>query len=292
MANTQQLKRRINTVNNISKITKAMEMVAASKMKRAQDQALKARAYALALSASLQKLSEIVDPRLHRLLGHHQEGKSLVILVSTEKGLCGSLNANLFKKLWQWWQKVDDPELIVIGKKAVTFAKNHAQFKLYAQFTDLPEELHYSDIVAVTSMVIEKFLTHEFRSVTLIYSDFINTLTQKTKVEQLLPLKFEEKKFIPTGDVVPGQIKKDYLFEPSPQLILDKLLPFYIENTVYHAFLESKASEHSARMVAMKNASENAAELTDELKLIFNKSRQESITKELLDISTAMVTLG
>jgi F-type H+-transporting ATPase subunit gamma len=137
---------------------------------------------------------------------------------------------------------------------------------------------------------MDGFLSGEFRSVHLIYMDFINTLSQKVRTAQLLPLTYDEG-YRDATMVVP-EIKSEYVFEPSPQEILSQLLPYYLENTVYQAFLESKASEHSARMVAMKNASENAADLVGELKLLFNKSRQASITNELLDITTAMLTLS
>ncbi|MGD9129341.1 MAG: ATP synthase F1 subunit gamma [Candidatus Woesebacteria bacterium] len=293
MANIRQISRRINTASNIAKITKAMEMVAASKMKKAQDQAIKARAYSQALIESLQTVSTVVDPELNALLTSHEQGVELAIVISSDKGLCGSLNANLYKKLAEWRDKQENPVVIMVGKKGVTFARNYG-YKLHAQFTDIPDHTTVSDIVAINTLVMEGFLKKEFKSVDLIYTDFINTLSQKAQLTRLLPLGFEKKtdsekkKEELAKEKLP---KKDYLFEPDAKTILDSLLPFYIENTIYHAFLEAKASEHSSRMVAMKNASESATDLVAELKLIFNKSRQESITNELLDITTSILGL-
>lgn len=289
MSNARQIKRRISAASNISKITKAMEMVAASKMKRAQDQAILARPYALALQDSLQKLASQSDPSLHALLSHHGEGTDILLVIGTNKGLCGSLNTQLFKKMDEWVKDHPEGEIIAVGKKIVNFCRLGG-FKIHAQYTDIPEKVSSSDLVPISTMVIENFLKKEYRSVGIVYMDFINTLSQKPRVTELLPMSSEA-----TKEEVDENQKKitkvEYLFEPDPAKILSSLLPFYIENSIYQAFLESRASEHSARMVTMKNASENAYELVDELKLVFNKSRQAAITSELLDITTASLTL-
>jgi len=289
MANTRQIKRRIGASQNISKITKAMEMVAASKMKRAQDQALAARPYSRALQNSLHKVAENTDASLHPLLASRQTGTEIAILISTEKGLCGSLNTILLKNAWQWQRLHPNGEFIVVGRKAVTFCRI-AGFKLYAQFTDLPERLSLRDILPLTSLIMNRFLDQEFKSVDLLYMDFINTLSQQLRTVQVLPIEPVET-YQDDGTVQPA-MTKEYTFEPDPKIILGQLLPYYIENTLFQAFLEGRASEHSARMVSMKNASENAADLVSELKLIFNKSRQASITNELLDITTAALTVS
>lgn len=289
MANARQVKQRIGTAKNISKITKAMEMVAASKMKRAQNQALSARAYSDALIESLRTLSKVVNPDSHPLFKKHTNGISIALLLSTDKGLCGSLNTNLMKQLQQWSKDQDrDVAVIAVGKKGVLAARALG-LNLHAQFTNLPEKLSSSDVISITKLILDGFLAKEFASVDVIYVDFINTLSQKVKVEKLLPVvklsnSIEDKTMI-------QKMVSDCVFEPSPKIIFDHIMPFYIENTVFHSLLELRASEHSARMVAMKNASENAAELVDELKLIYNKSRQQSITTELLDITTAMLAL-
>jgi F-type H+-transporting ATPase subunit gamma len=290
MANTRQVKRRITTAKNISKITKAMEMVAASKMRRAQAQAVAARPYALELFRSLRHVAQRVDAGLHPLLTQHAAGQRVVVIVGTDKGLCGSLNTRLFRELLVLKEQLkDDPIVIAVGKKTVLFCRL-AGLKVYAQFTDLPEKIGMTNVLPITSLVIEKFLDQTFSSVDIIYMDFVNTLKQTVKVERLLPI---SKEIVATSTAETVEANEaEYLFEPSAQDILDILLPFYIENTVYHAFLEGKASEHSARMVSMKNASENAADLVQELLLVFNKGRQQAITSELLDITTASLTLA
>lgn len=286
MANARQIKRRITAAGNISKITKAMEMVAASKMRKAQDQATAARPYARALQASLAKLSQGVSAEAHPMLFNHGHGKDVVVVIATDKGLCGSLNAQLMKATLRWFEQHPEGAMVAVGKKAVHFA-TLAGLSIHAQFTDLAEHVTTESILPLTELIADGFLDQGFRSVDVIYMDFINTLSQQVRSIQLLPLQ-------PT-DVFEAETAtepSEYIFEPSAKDILKELLPYYLENTVYQSFLEARASEHSARMVTMKNASENAGELVDELKLEFNKTRQASITSELLDITTASLTLN
>lgn len=292
MANARQVKGRISTAKNISKITRAMQMVAASKMKRSQEQALAARPYAEALSKSLKTVCTVIDSSIHPLLSTHDEGISIALVIATDKGLCGNLNGYLLKELDDWKKSHSgDLAVIAVGKKAVSFTRSIG-LEIFAQFTDLPEKITVKDVLPITSLVMENFLSRTFRSVDVIFTDFINTLSQQPKRDVLLPIAqtiHEPQPSKETGKE--GSSELEYLFEPSAAAILDRLLPFYVENSVFHAFLESRASEHSARMVAMKNASENASDLVDELQLIYNKSRQQSITGELLDITTATLTL-
>lgn len=288
MPNARQIKRRIAASQNISKITKAMEMVAASKMKKAQEQALATRPYSRALQNSLAKLGKYTDSSLHPFLRKPTTGAPVFLLISTNKGLCGALNPTLFKATLHEYQKYDNAKVIAVGKKAVAFAKI-VGLELHAQFTDLPEQIKAGDVLPISSLVMDGFLNGTFSSVHLVYMDFINTLSQKVRVAQLLPMTADTE-YRDESMLVP-EVSSEYVFEPSPAEILSTLLPYYIENSVYQAFLESKASEHSARMVAMKNASENAADLVSELKLLYNKSRQASITSELLDITTALLTV-
>lgn len=286
MATARQVKQRIGTAKNISKITKAMEMVSASKMKRAQDQTLAARPYATALAESLKMLAREASPELHPLLSSHLEGEDVLVIVSTDRGLCGSLNQNMFKEAIEWYHQHPKGKFIAVGKKAVGFAQ-FVGLEVIAQFTSIPDKISVGDILPLSSLIIEKFTNKEYRSVSIVYMDFINTLSQKVTMQQLLPIKNLVEEV-----VLVEKEHSEYIFEPSPAEILKELLPYYIENSIYHAFLEGKASEHSARMVAMKNASENAKDLVKELQLLFNKSRQESITKELLEITTATMTLS
>lgn len=287
MQNSRQIKQRIKTAGNISKITKAMEMVSASKMRKAQDQALSARPYAKALQASLEQLAPAVDQSLHPFFQDHGEGDDIAIVISTDKGLCGNLNGALFKKMAEWAEGKKNPKIIAIGKKLVSFAHIY-DFTLQAQFTDIAETITTSEILPITSLAIDSFLAKEVRSVSLMYTDFISTLSQEPVLHRLLPIVDYESEEKGTK-LVDEKDKSEYRFEPSPKEILQTLLPYYIENSVFQAFLEARASEHSARMVSMKNASENASDLVSELKLEFNKSRQAAITSELLDITTAVL---
>lgn len=296
MANERQVKRRIGTAQNIAKITKAMEMVAASKMKRAQDQALAARPYSQALYDSITTISQAAKLTEHPLLSTHAEGMPIALVISTDKGLCGALNTNLTKKLLEWRHNHPNGQVVAVGKKAVLFSRN-VGLTVHAQFTALPERLTFADILPITTLVLEGFSTRRFQSVDVLYTDFINTLSQRPKLETLLPLSKLLERDVTNlkPDVVEETTEttpKEYLFEPSPKEILAYLLPFYLENSLFHAFLEARASEHSARMVAMKNASDNAKELVSELQLIFNKTRQQGITSELLDIISATMALN
>lgn len=294
MGNQRQIKRRISAAKNISQITKAMEMVSASKMRRAQEHALAARPYTRALQASLQKVSEDINPALHALLQHHFEGNDVLLLVSTDKGLVGGLNNHLFKETYEWLRTHPGAVCVAIGKKAVRFCQL-AGITIHAQFTELPEKMTTDAIAPITTLLTSGFLDKTFRSVTVLYMDFINTLSQEVRAIQLLPLQQHHTTNMPNADqnrITAPKLIHEYVFEPSATEILNDLLPYYIENTIYQAFLEARASEHSSRMVAMKNASENAGDLVKELKLEYNKTRQAAITNELLDITTAILTIG
>lgn len=288
MSNIRQLKRRITTAANIAKITKAMEMTAASKMRRAQEQAIASRAYSRAIQSSLKKAAAYTDPSLHPLLARQEVGVDVLVIFSTDRGQCGALNTHLFKTSVHWFSEHPQGKVIAIGKKAVNFVRK-LDVEIHAQFTELPDYASVHDILPIASLITEGFLNQSFRSVQIVYMDFINTLSQKVRMVPLLPIaesfpNTDETMIVPT-------VHSEYIFEPSAKEILSDLLPYYIENSLYQTLLESKASEHSSRMVAMKNASENADDLAEELKLVFNKSRQAAITDELRDIATATLTL-
>lgn len=262
-----------------------MEMVSASKMRKAQAAALATRPYTEVLNASLTSLANASNTAAHPLLTENTQGFDVAVLISTDKGLCGSLNPTLFKETLHWSQAHSEGKIIAVGKKAVAFARI-AGIELYAQFTDLPDRITASDTVSISTLVKESFLSQEFKSVSLIYMDFVSTLVQKATVQQVLPLP----RIHDTDAALVDKVNEaEYIFEPSADAILNNLLPYYLENSVYQAFLEARASEHSARMVSMKNASENAGELMSELRLVYNKSRQASITNELLDVVTALL---
>ncbi|NCO12547.1 MAG: ATP synthase F1 subunit gamma [Candidatus Pacebacteria bacterium CG_4_10_14_3_um_filter_34_15] len=288
MSSARQIKQKIKTAKNISKITKAMEMVSASKMRRAQIQALATRPYTRALQESLSTLASTIKTNIHPFLVSHPSGVDVAIIISTDKGLCGGLNLNLFKSTIEWQKKHRSGKLILVGKKAVVFAKMYG-LNTYAQFTDFPDIIRTSEILPIATIISKEYLNESFKSVSIIYMDFISTLVQRVKTINLLPLPKNDETNYSELVLVNTKSKIEYIFEPSPEAILDDLLNYYLENTLYQSFLEAKASEHSARMVAMKNASDNAGELMSELQLQFNKSRQAGITSELLDITTAVL---
>ena len=294
MSNTQSLKRRIKSAKNIKQITKAMEMVAASKMRKAQAQALASRPYSRKLQITLNTIATLAsDDSDHPLLSSHQEGDDAILLVSTDKSLAGSLNTNLFRGTFDYLQEHFNgtTQLIIVGHKARQFAYS-SKLPLYAEFTDLPDPLTYADSLPISKMIMDGFIKRQFKTVHIVYMDFISTLVQKVRPFSLLPLTTEWTSVVEeVSDVFETPIpeKTTYVFEPSAKAILNWLLPYYVELTIYQVLLESRASEHSARMVSMKNASDNATDIIADLTLSFNKARQSTITAELLDNVTASV---
>lgn len=296
MSSLQSLNRRIKTARNIKQITKAMEMVSASKMRRAQSQALSSRPFAQKLYKTLQTIATLTDPSMHPLLKHSDTGKNIIILISTDKSLAGSLNTNLFRGTVDQLEMLalNQFEFILVGQRGRPFALSY-NHPIYAEFSHLPDPVAYQDTVPISQMVIRGFLNGEFQTVTLIYMDFVSTLVQKIRLQTLLPLRLDidiqaasEAEALDTIT----ESKTTYLFEPSAKTILDWLLPYYVELTLFQAILEAKASEHSARMVSMKNASDNASEIISDLSLMYNKQRQAKITSELLDNMTSAVIVA
>lgn len=288
MQSTRLIKRRIKSVSNISQITKAMEMVSASKMRSAQEQALASRFYSRKLDEILRKIASRINTDYHPLLKPQTETKEVaLIILSTDKGQTGSLNTNLFKFV-SGFQQDHHADVYTLGKKAKEFSVKSG-FNLVADFGKVPDHITYELAVPIANLLIKEFLAGKYSEVHLAYMDFISTLSQRPRLIKLLPI---QKEFSKEEETAATGESKEYLFEPSPKAILDWLLPYFVELTVYQSLLEARASEHSARMVAMKNASENASELVDHLQLVFNRSRQSSITSELLDITTASLTLS
>lgn len=310
MSSTRIIKRRIKSSQNIAQITKAMEMVSASKMKRAQDQALSSRPYnekmADVITALAKTASEHVD---HFLLKDprpnwkpEQEFNILIVLFSTDKSLCGGLNSNLFRGLESWLKEFKDKyqlppktklSFVSVGKKAKEHILKTNKF-LQAEFPTMGDKPHFQDIIPVSKMVINGFEKKQYQMAFTVYMKFISTISQKLAVQQLLPIETEAIELEATSDDTPPPIEQfqgDYIFEPEPNQIFKTLLPQYIELQLYHILLESIASEHSARMVAMKNANENAVDIIKDLTLEFNQVRQTKITNELLDVVGARMAL-
>lgn len=296
MANARIIKRRVNSVQNIAKITNAMQLVSASKTKYSQKVATNSLPYIQALLDSLETIANFTDPEAHPFLSKDRPGVDLMIVISTNKGLCGSLNTNLFKKLMIWAKDRPNAKYIAVGQKAVTFLRNR-DFDLLAGFTDWPEKTKLSDILPLTDLLKNKYLSGEINKVDVLFTDFVNVLKQRSLIFGLLPLQdiqiqqleseYQDKNAKVVVKKTEAKARASYLLEPSSGELLDFLLNYYLELSFYHLVLESLASEHSARMIAMKSASDNAKDLVEILKLDFNKSRQTMITNELLDISSA-----
>lgn len=285
MASLTQLKKRIKSVGNISKITKAMEMVSASKMRQAQMQALNSRVYSRKLDEIFARIGTITDTSLHPLLSWQTEVEQhALLIISTDRGLTGSLNANLFKAVEQFQQE-KKADVYTIGRLAKENTIKSG-YKLIAEFGEIGEQIEYSSVQPISDLLRREFIQGKYKTVSIAYMDFISTLSQVPRITQLMPVR--EANYVDN----PEKLKKEYIFEPSAGDLLDSLLPYVVEIKIYQSLLEARASEHSARMVAMKNASDNAAELKDDLSLAFNRSRQANITNELADIVTATMSLS
>ncbi len=285
------LKTRIKTSKNISQITRAMEMVSASKMRRAQQRAINGAPFSTELANVLLRLTSQIDRSAHPLLQQPISGREVFILISTDRGLAGSLNTNIFTFTNRLLNKrgITNPLFITVGKKARDFVVRSG-YELLASFIDLPARIKAEDLSALNQLIISSYLQNDWLTVDVIYSDFISTLVQKPKVINLLPFGTPE---------VPDMVEPlnnsnlvEYKFEPEANQILDWLLPYYLENRLYQIYLESLASEHSARMVAMKNAREAANDLVQGLTLVYNQARQAKVTSELLDAYAARITLS
>jgi F-type H+-transporting ATPase subunit gamma len=290
MASTQDIRRRIKAIRNIAQITKAMQMVAASKMRRAQQHALAGRPYAALMNKVLVSLQKRTDPRLHPLLEIRPVKKELVLIISTDKGLAGSLNTSLFREASKF--DTATTAFVVTGKKARQFIARTKR-DLLADF-ELKDSPSFVETKPLSKFCTEKFLKREVDKVSVLYTHFINTISQSPVLQTLLPISSFD---LPKSEgAEPGKKDVDplvgYVFEPTAEVVLDATLPYYIQYQVFQMILDARASEHSARMVAMKNATDNATQFISDLTLEYNKMRQASITTELLEIATAQMALG
>jgi len=285
MANTQDIRRRIKSIRNTAQITKAMQMVAASKMRKAQQHALSGRPYAALMNKVLVSLQKRTDPRLHPLLHIRELKKELVLIISTDKGLAGALNTNLFREAANF--DTAKTAYVVAGKKARQFIARTKR-ELLADF-ELKDTPMFVETKPISKFCTEKFLKREVDKVSVLYTHFISTIDQRAVVQTLLPVSSFDLPKKHEEDVDP---MLGYVFEPTAEVVLDIMLPYYIQYQVFQMILDARASEHSARMVAMKNATDNANEFIKDLTLEYNKMRQASITTELLEIATAQMSVG
>jgi F-type H+-transporting ATPase subunit gamma len=287
VASTRDIRRRIKSVKNTRQITKAMELVAASKMKKAQAAALAGRAYAQLMADMLAALATRVDESHHPFLTQREVKTRGVLLVTTDKGLCGPLNANLFKLVTDIKTPV---KFYVIGRKGAQFIARTKR-TMVADFT-VSDRVAFAEVKVASEFMTAQFLEGVIDTIEVIYPRFKNTLIQDSTVRPVLPL-HSLKEFIAavqadTGTVrVPQADDREMLFEPSAQQVLEALLPFYVNRHIFQLVLSAKASEHSARMVAMKTAKDNATKLVGELSLEYNKARQAAITQEILEIAAS-----
>jgi F-type H+-transporting ATPase subunit gamma len=295
---TKIIRRRIKSITNTKKITKAMEMVAASKMRKAQLATLATRAYANRAWSLISDLSGKTDSRLHSFLIKKDKIKKIcVVLVSSDRGLCGGFNAQIIKKVAEFsrglTEKGIEIEFITVGKKSRDFASRH-KIKIVADFTNLSSVIRLAEIRAVAKIVIDDFSVGKYDEVYLAYTDFISTISQRPRILKLLPFSRER-------DLDLGKVSKEkeevqeeeheFIFEPSPDKVLEYMLPKMAEMQIFQAVLESNASEHSARMVAMKNASDSAEDMIFDLTLMYNQVRQSAITKEIMEIVSGKAAL-
>ena len=293
MPSTRDLRRRIKSIRNTSQITKAMQMVAASKMRKAQQAALAGRPYASLMNEVLAEVTANAGDFTNPLTEVRQIKKRAVIVVSTDKGLCGALNSNLLREAARF--DTHTTVYITAGRKAAQFiARTRRQ--LAAEFTYKDAPL-FSEARAISRFAQDLFTKREVDAVDILFTNFISTLTQTPENRPLLPVGEIKAVHAELEEGPPGGSRllkgaTEFLFEPGADQVLGSLLPHYLNFQVYQILLEAKASEHSARMVAMKNATDNALQLIKDLTLEYNKLRQANITKELLEITTAQMAMG
>lgn len=293
---TKAIKTRINSVKNTKKITKAMEMVAASKMRKAVEKSLASREFA---ERALELMIQISHDRIlkHPLLKRTEGNRVLFIIMASNKGLCGGYHVNLFKEAEAYikmkQEKGATVDVISVGKYAERFARKH-KLNVVGSFVDVPESVVIDDINGLVKLVMQEFTAGNYNKVRIGFTRFESAIAQEAIIRGILPIKQQniERLVVRAGK---GEAHREaqteslalYQFEPGEAEVLDFVLPALIEVQIYQSLLESRASEHSSRMMAMKSASDNAGELIDELSLTYNKARQAGITQEIIEIATA-----
>jgi F-type H+-transporting ATPase subunit gamma len=278
MASQRDIRRRIGAVRNIKQITRAMQFVAASKLKRAQDATLAARPYSDMIDEVLADLATVLGGEDHPLLAEREGGKRMIVLMTTDRGLAGPLNTNTIRfAARDITEGKGDLTVVTVGRKGRD-AMRRSGVPMEAHFAGFGDRPAFADVIPLARLITDDFLAGKIGRVDVIYSRFITTLTQKPESYQLLPIRPSE-----DTEGIPGN---QFIFEPNASAVLEQLLPRYVATRLFQAVLESKASEESSRMVAMKNATENAEELIDDLTLAYNKVRQSNITREMIEIAT------
>jgi len=280
MAGTKEIRTKIKSVQNTRKVTRALEMVSASKIRKAQDKMKASRPYSRLMRQVIGHVAKANTEYKHPFLVERGNVKRVgYVVISTDRGLCGGLNSTLFRKLLaeirEWQGKGVEVDVVAVGQKAAAFFRR-LKVNLVGSVTHLGEKPQVSQLIGVMKVMLDAYSEGRVDRLFLCYNDFINTMTQKVRTDQLLPL--------PASDQLETSHDWDYLYEPNPQVVLDDVLTRYVESLVYQGVLENLASEHAARMVAMKSASDNATKLIGDLQLVYNKARQAAITQEISEI--------
>ena len=280
MAGGREIKTKIKSVQNTRKVTRALEMVSASKIRKAQELMRASRPYARAMRQVIGHVAHATAEYKHPFMVKRESVKRVgYVIVSTDRGLCGGLNANLFRKLLgeirEWQGKGVEIDIVTIGSKASAFFRR-LKVNVVGSVTHLGERPQVAQLIGVIKVMLDAYSAGKVDRVNLAYNDFVNTMTQKVTIDALLPL--------PPAEEFVSAHNWDYLYEPDPETVMEHVLTRYVESLVYQATLENLASEHAARMVAMKSASDNATKLIDNLTLVYNKARQAAITQEISEI--------
>ncbi len=273
MPNLRELRSRIRSIESTSRVTKALQMIAAAKMKKAQDKVLDGRAYSEKLNAIIGNVYQS-NPEVFSSISEDEKNKILVLLVTPDRGLCGALVSNILKEASNFIESINnDYEIRVIGKKGTSFiSKTVDNYESY-KISDMPT---FEEVSPITSSISNDINLIGFAKVFIIYTEFVSTAVQKPMIKQLLPVEidFNENE----------KVNNEFLYEPSLDKVSEALIPRYVETSIFNSILDSVASEHSARLVAMQNATDNANELKQDLTLDLNKARQQQVTSEILDI--------
>ena len=281
MAGAKEIRNKIGSVKSTQKITKAMEMVAASKMRRSQDAMEASRPYAETMRKVIGHVANANLEYRHPYLEEREAKRVGYIIVSTDRGLCGGLNINVFKKavidMQAWKEKGAEVELAVVGSKATAFFNNSGA-KVAAQVSGLGDNPSLEDLIGSVSVMLKKYDEGELDRLYVVFNKFVNTMVQEPTIDQLLPLPKSD------SEEMQREHSWDYIYEPEPQPLLDALLVRYVESQVYQGVVENLACEQAARMIAMKAATDNASNLIEDLELVYNKARQAAITQELSEI--------
>jgi F-type H+-transporting ATPase subunit gamma len=280
MAGGREIKTKIKSVQNTRKVTRALEMVSASKIRKAQDRMKASRPYARMMRQIVGHVAKANTDYAHPFMVERKDVNRVgYIIVSTDRGLCGGLNSQMFRRILAdmrvWQEKGVEIDLVCVGQKAATFFRR-LKINMLASVTHLGEQPHVEQLIGVIKVMLDGFEAGNIDRVFLCYNDFINTMAQRPVQDQLLPL--------PADDTLDAKHSWDYLYEPDAKTVLNHVVTRYVESLVYQAVLENLASEHAARMVAMKSASDNANKLIETLQLIYNKARQAAITQEISEI--------